>query len=82
MLALSFFGWVGGQYLWSVLVLTGKCGWYSFRNLWPIGMDVLALRHQRPTCSWLAFVKLTKCRLLQEPFFPFLVLVARIWEAN
>ena len=47
---LSFLWLEGGQFLWAVLVWTRKCGWYSFRNLWPIGMDVLALRQQRPTC--------------------------------
>ena len=39
---LSFLWLEGGQFLWAVLVWTRKCGWYSFRNLWPIGMDVLA----------------------------------------
>ena len=82
LVGLSFLWLEGGQYLWAVLVWTRKCGWYSFRNLWPIGMDVVALRHQRPMCSWLAFVKLTKCRLLQQPFFPFLVFLARIREAD
>ena len=62
-LALVFFGWVGGHYLLSVLVLTRKCCWYSSKVIVVNGNGCFVIREQRPTCSWLAFVKLTKFQL-------------------
>ena len=50
MLALVLCGWVGGQYFWSVLVLTANAIGLVFDFLWPIEMD-------KPKCSKLAFVK-------------------------
>ena len=59
MLALVFLcGWVGCQYVWSVLVLTGNVVGLVFNCLWPLGVGVFVIRHHRPNCSWLVFVKL------------------------